>query len=590
MTPERWVAVGTIFDAALAVVTRERQAWVEQASKGDDEIRREVSSLLANHDAAPDGFVQQRIKKVLASFDEANADPHNATVGPYRLVRELGRGGMGTVFLAERNDDEYHAQVAIKLVRPGMDTEFILTRFRRERQTLARLQHPNIARLLDGGTTSKGVPYIVMEYIDGPSLTRYSKERNLGILQRLRLFMGICAAVEYAHRNFVVHRDVKPCNILVGSDGTPKLLDFGVCKLLRDDTAHSDIRAALTPAYASPEQISGGSGTPLSDIYSLGVVLYQLLAGVLPLRTVGHAAPPIAHAFGPGAIVPPSVAVKDQSLARELSGELDCIVLRALEFEPERRYQWAKQLSDDLRRYFARRPVHAMQQTRRYVALKFVQRNRWKVTALLTALVVLIVGLMVSLYEARVADVRLRQIQALATQAANVAPSDVSLNVYQSVLKRQEGDALAAAGNLAVANQAYSESSKSSEFCLKLAQAACLLIYVQSNRGLALNAVALGRRKEAIEFANRALHAAESLPSVTASGFVWPRAFAAMGLTYAALEKSPLRAPGDQRQAQFWLNKSSTAWHAAQSDSGFSPDDEHELKEVDETLFSTGNR
>src|SRR5215470_11517264 len=185
---------------------------------------------------------------------------------------------MGTVFLAERNDDEYHAQVAIKLVRPGMYTEFILARFRRERQTLARLQHPNIARLFDGGTTSKGVPYIVMEYIDGPSLTRYSKERNLGLPQRLRLFMGICAAVDHAHRNFVVHRDVKPGNILVGSDGVPKLLDFGVCKLLRDDTSRSDIRGPLTPAYASPEQLSGGPITTLSDIYSLGVVLYQLLA------------------------------------------------------------------------------------------------------------------------------------------------------------------------------------------------------------------------------------------------------------------------------------------------------------------------
>jgi eukaryotic-like serine/threonine-protein kinase len=226
MNPERWKAVGEIFEGALAVAASERQVWIEQASRGDSELKQEVSSLLASHDAVPGGFVQERIKNVLASFNEVGRDPEHTTIGPYRLVRELGRGGMGTVFLAERNDEEYRAQVAIKLVRPGMDTEFILTRFRRERQTLARLQHPNIARLLDGGTTAKGVPYIVMEYIDGPSLTRYAKQRKLGIPERLSLFTGICAAVDCAHRNFVVHRDVKPGNILVGSDGIPKLLDF----------------------------------------------------------------------------------------------------------------------------------------------------------------------------------------------------------------------------------------------------------------------------------------------------------------------------------------------------------------------------
>src|SRR5215469_5507817 len=214
MNPERWRAGGELCEQAAALPAGEQSICVERGSAADDELREEVLSLLANHKALPGGFVQERIKNAVLSFYQSNIT-HPNSIGPYRVMRELGKGGMGTVFLGERSDGKDETKVAIKLVRPGMDTEFILARFRRERQTLARLQHPNIARLLDSGTTAKGVPYIVMEYIDGPSLTRYSKERNLGVPQRLRLFMGICAAVDHAHRNFVVHRDVKPGNILV---------------------------------------------------------------------------------------------------------------------------------------------------------------------------------------------------------------------------------------------------------------------------------------------------------------------------------------------------------------------------------------
>ncbi len=191
--------------------------------------------MLASHNAGG-GFLQHRIEKALASFyDTSVAGTQPVRVGPYRLIRELGRGGMGTVFLAERDDDEYHAQVAVKLVRPGMDIEFILARFRRERQTLARLQHPNISRLLDGGTTENGLPYFVMEYIDGPWLTAFAADRRMSVDDRLRMFLDVCSAVDYAHRNFIIHRDLKPGNILVDPDGVPKLVDFGICKLLRAD-------------------------------------------------------------------------------------------------------------------------------------------------------------------------------------------------------------------------------------------------------------------------------------------------------------------------------------------------------------------
>ena len=582
MTPERWRAVGEIFDGALSVAASERQVWLERASQGDSELRREVASLLASHDAAPRGFVQERIKNVLASFNEANMDPQHTIVGHYRLVRELGRGGMGTVFLAERNDDEYHAQVAIKLVRPGMDTEFILTRFRRERQTLARLQHPNIARLLDGGTTAKGVPYIVMEYIDGPSLTKYAKQRILSVPDRLHLFRAICAAVDYAHRNFVVHRDVKPGNILVGPDGVPKLLDFGVCKLLRDDSAHDSVRTPLTPAYASPEQVHGGPVTPLSDIYSLGVILYELLAGILPYRRENPSSPATSHAFGTAPIMLPSVAAaaKDRTRARQLSGDLDHIVMRALERDPAHRYQWAAQMADDLDRYFANEPIHARSQSRSYVASKFIQRNKGKVSALLAVILAFVIGLSISLRETRLADARVQQIQTQANVSSPSTSHDASLDVYRAVIKQQEGDKLAAAGKFADARDAYVKSAAATAACMKLGQAACLVLYIQSTGKLARSEVALGHRTEAVQYADRALHAGEGLPPDS----VIPRAYAAIGLTYAALQLSPLQAPGDHQQAQLWLEKSLTAWHAADSDPVISADDQREMKEVEDTL------
>jgi serine/threonine protein kinase len=207
VNPERWQAVGDIFEQALATPTGQRTMLIDRAAGADEEVRREVQSLLASHRAAPGGFVQQRIRGAVESFHRTT-EVTGTRIGPYRLIRELGRGGMGTVFLAERDDNLYQATVAIKLVRPGMDTEFVLARFRRERQTLARLQHPNISHLLDGGTTDEGLPYIVMEYIDGPWITAYAAQHAVGVAVRLRMFMDVCSAVDYAHRNFIVHRDL----------------------------------------------------------------------------------------------------------------------------------------------------------------------------------------------------------------------------------------------------------------------------------------------------------------------------------------------------------------------------------------------
>ena len=263
MTADRWRQVEDLFHQALEQPDAERRAWVDQACAGDDELKTEVLSLLAS-DEGGGNFVGSQVEQAVLAMAAEPAAESNVTdrrIGPYRLIRELGRGGMGAVYLAARADQEYESQVAIKLVRPGLDTEFILRRFRRERQILARLQHPHIARMLDGDTTADGIPYIVMEYVEGASwITKHAIENNLSVEQRLRIFLPVCEAVAHAHRNFVVHRDLKPGNILINREGAPKLLDFGISKLLHMGAAEtSETRDVnlMTPDYASPEQIVG---------------------------------------------------------------------------------------------------------------------------------------------------------------------------------------------------------------------------------------------------------------------------------------------------------------------------------------------
>ncbi len=267
-------------------------------------------------------------------------------IGPYRIVAETGRGGMGAVYVAVRADDEYQRRVAIKLIKRGMDTDAIIQRFWRERQILANLDHPNIARLLDGGTLSDGRPYFVMEYIEGKRLDAYCEDRHLDVNGRCRLFLDVCGATAYAHRNLVVHRDLKPSNILVTAEGTVKLLDFGLAKLLFEDGTASVLTHAginpMTPAYASPEQIRGAPVNTASDVYSLGVVLYQVLTGRSPYRVKSNATADLSAAILAADIERPSTGALHQSssvegpkkIANQLRGDLDNIVMKALEREP----------------------------------------------------------------------------------------------------------------------------------------------------------------------------------------------------------------------------------------------------------------
>ena len=344
-------------------------------------------------------------------------------IGPYRIVRELGQGGMGAVYLATR-DDVFHKRVAVKVLKRGMDTESIVRRFHTERQILAGLDHPNIARLLDGGATVDGLPYLVMEFVDGMPLAEHAERNQLRTNARLELFVSLCAAVQFAHQNLVIHRDIKPANVLVTNDGIPKLLDFGIAKLLNAELSGQTLTAAtaqgqlmMTPEYASPEQVRGEPVTTATDVYSLGILLYELLTGRQPYRITSRAMPEIVRAVCEADPLRPSVAVsRDRSdtaptthgadvqrLRRRLEGDLDNIVMKAISKDPRRRYVSVDQFAEDVRRHLSGMPVLARHDTVRYRASKFVRRHRGAVAAAAAIFIALVAGIVGTAWQAQVA-------------------------------------------------------------------------------------------------------------------------------------------------------------------------------------------
>ena len=412
---DKWDQVERVFLAVVDLPPTEQSALLKEMCEGDPELFSEVESLLQADTTSESVFAStfaKEVKKEAASF----LDPsrlEGSRIGPYRLIHEIGRGGMGSVYLAARADEQYESNVAIKLVRAGYDTDFVLRRFRGERQILARMQHPNIGRLLDGGTTENGIPYLVMEYIQGSRITTFAVERRLSIEGRIRLFLPVCSAVEYAHRAFIVHRDLKPGNILVDTTGTPKLLDFGISKLLHceipDAVDAHDVPMA-TPDYASPEQIVGDPVTPASDVYSLGVVLFELLTGVRP-RRIAHATPEeVERAICVDPVPHPSEAVrKDRLLARRLAGDLDAIILCAMQREPQQRYASVEHLARDLKCYLDHKPVTARPASFGYRSAKFIHRHRASV-ALAGAVTVPVLGFGgFAAYQAHISEQQSRQ-------------------------------------------------------------------------------------------------------------------------------------------------------------------------------------
>jgi eukaryotic-like serine/threonine-protein kinase len=397
--PERWHEMDRLFAEALERPLAERPAFLDEICAGDPDLRRELERLLAADDEAA-AFLERPAGELLGlALDDRE---EGGQLGPYRLLRRIGGGGMGTVYLARREDEQYQRDVAIKILRSGLASTEALHRFLAERQILARLEHPNIARLYDGGCTEDGRPYLVMELIEGTPVDEYCDRNRLTVDQRLDLFRRICAAVQYAHQNLLVHRDLKPGNILVTAEGEPKLLDFGIAKrLAREKTVDSRMTQTglrmLTPSYASPEQVKGGAITTASDVYALGVLLYELLAGRSPYETTG--APyeieraicekqperPSAALFRAGAPTAEQIAqdrnTRPPVLRRRLQGDLDNIILMALRKEPQRRYESVAHLSRDVERHLKDLPVHARPDTALYRTRKFLRRRRATVAA-----------------------------------------------------------------------------------------------------------------------------------------------------------------------------------------------------------------
>jgi tetratricopeptide (TPR) repeat protein/tRNA A-37 threonylcarbamoyl transferase component Bud32 len=457
MTPDRWERVKLAVADALERRPDERTEFVAAVCADDTELRREVESILKQSADT----LERCAEKISAPAPQD--DPIlGARLGAYEVLSQIGRGGMGAVYLAKRADEQFKKEVAIKLLKRGTDTDEVLRRFRAERQILARLEHPNIARLIDAGTTAEGLPYFVMEYVQGVPITDFSNFHGLGLTRRIHLFLKVCEAIQFAHRNLVVHRDLKPGNILVTSEGEPKLLDFGIAKLLagEEDAMLVTIenRQRLTPGYASPEQVRGEPITTLSDVYSLGALLHHLLAGESPHRFHSpHPSPTeLLQVIGEQETPNASAVAKTTEGQRELRGDLDNILQKALSKEPERRYSGVSALAEDLRRYLAGRPVYARAATLGYRSAKFVRRNKVGVAAAAIVLLTLIGGIIATTWQARLArtekaraERRFQEVRQLARAVVFdyhdlIAPLRGSTPVRERLVK----DALAYLGNL----------------------------------------------------------------------------------------------------------------------------------------------
>lgn len=435
-----WAQVKEVVDAVLDLPPQARDSFLNEACP-ETAVRRYVESLVLSYEQANQFLEEPAAVRYANVIRPAEDTWIGRRVGAYQVEAEIAIGGMGSVYRAVRADDQYKKQVAIKVIRGSIDPRLALSRFKAERQILADLDHPNIARLLEGGSTDDGKPYFVMEYIQGEPLDRYCDDHKLNITQRIELFRTVCSAVQYAHQKLVIHRDIKPGNILVTKDGIAKLLDFGIAKILGPDSSASaadrtmTMVRLLTPEYASPEQWRGDPISTASDVYSLGVVLYVLLTGHNPYKFASNRPDDInrvvtqteperpstavsridANAKDTAAVLTPEIVSASregtpEKLRRRLAGDLDNIILMALRKEPERRYASVEQFSEDLRRHLAGLPVMARRDTFTYRGGKFVKRHVAGVTAAALVIVSLTVGLLVSLRQARVA--RLERIRA----------------------------------------------------------------------------------------------------------------------------------------------------------------------------------
>ena len=462
MSSERLKKAVALLLVAVEQPPEQRPLFIEESCGNDKLLLQEVEALLAAHQQAENSMNLPDASSVTLPLskdaERLVAGPH---IGSYRIIREIGRGGMGSVYLAERADRQYKKHVAIKLIKGGMDTDYVLQYFRNERQILANFDHPNIARLLDGGSTEAGLPFFVMEYVEGKAIDEYCNEHGLNITQRLELFQQVCAAVTYAHRHLVVHRDIKPTNILVTEEGTPKLLDFGIAKIvLSESSAAKGVTAtntlAMTPEYASPEQLQGLPVTTATDVYSLGVVLYELLTGFSPYPFTNRVPLEIARIITTGSLQLPSTMIRNsksetattQSLSKipegsidrlcgRLRGDVDNIVMMAMRKEPERRYQSVEQFSEDIRRHLDGLPVTARPVTFSYRLSKFVRRNTIAVGLAVLIFLTLIGGIITTTWQSYRAETERARAERRFNQVRKLARS--VLFEYHDAIKNLPG-------------------------------------------------------------------------------------------------------------------------------------------------------
>jgi serine/threonine protein kinase len=537
--PVDWQEIKRLFHGAMELSPEQRPAFLREFCDAAD-VRQEVEALLLAHDRAGDFIVEPALVEagVVTAAAQLPAESsqlfsfEGQYVGPYRIVRELGRGGMGAVFLAVRSDLGLDKRVALKIVKRGMDSESILRRFVLERQILANLDHPNIARFLDGGTTEDGLPYFVMEYVEGEPITKYCDNNDLNTTERLKLFREVCAAVQHAHQNLVVHRDLKPSNILVTPDKTPKLLDFGVAKLLNPDwtteaTEHTaSMLRLMTPAYASPEQLRGLPITTATDVYSLGVVLYELLSGHRPFRFKTGWPEEIARVVLTQSPARPSEAATRPNetggaketrsahtnsppvirQAKTLRGDLDNIVLKAMHVDQARRYASVQEFSEDIRRHLTGLPVSARADTFTYRTGKFIQRHRAVAAMAAVVVITLLSATIITSWQAHVA----RRERAKAEQrfAEQRKLADSLINEVQTSLKgvasSMPTQRLLAQKSLEYLNNLAKDAGDNPEFLGELASAYRNLGYLQAWT-LQDNPSAVATYQKAIDLCRRRL-------------------------------------------------------------------------------------
>lgn len=421
MTPERWHRMASLFEEALERRGSERESFLDCECAGDAELRGEIVELLACSPHAATSLRNAVVSEAEGLASVAAAAHVGRRVGPFRLLALIGEGGMGAVYLAERDDAEFQHRVAIKILRQSMGSPELIARFRDERQILAALEHPNIVRLLEGGRTEDGLPYLAMEHIEGAPITQYAIDHALPVVAVLALIRRVCAAMQYAHQNLVVHRDIKPSNILVDKAGVPKVLDFGIAKLLAPIARFKPLAETrpdstmFTPEYASPEQVRGEPVSTATDVYSLGAVLYELVTGQPPHCAIGDA---VASPRWTWEAEPrrPSAAARPER-RRELVGDLDNIILKAIDKDPARRYASMDALSEDLERFLAGRPVTARTATFGYRARKFVRRNQGGVIAIALVMATLLGATVESLRQVRRADMQALRAEQQAARA-----------------------------------------------------------------------------------------------------------------------------------------------------------------------------